>query len=183
MKINMIPTADIKPYEKNPRINAEAVPQVVKSIKEFGFQQPLVVDKNMVLIVGHTRLLAAKELGLTEVPVVIADLTDAKAKAYRLMDNRTHERSTWDDTLLIQEVMELGDFYTPEFLDFDHLDFPKEDEQPQGDPDEVPDEVPAITKPGDLYLLDPYYECSVCKKIYAYEIGKDLKECTCGVAA
>jgi hypothetical protein len=177
----MVPLDHLKPYDKNPRNNDEAVPQVVKSIQEFGFQQPIVVDKNYVIIVGHTRFLAAKKLELLKVPVVIADLTDAKAKAYRLMDNRTHERSTWDDTLLIQEVMELGDFYSPTFLDFDHLDFPVDDETEQGDPDEVPDEVPAITKPGDMYLLDPYYECTACKKIYPYPLV--VKECDCGVAA
>ena len=124
----MVPLDHLKPYDKNPRINAEAVPQVVKSIQEFGFQQPIVVDKNYVIIVGHTRFLAAKKLELLKVPVVIADLTDAKAKAYRLMDNRTHERSTWDSSLLITEVMSLEETdYTASFMDFDYL-FPADEE-------------------------------------------------------
>lgn len=185
MKITKMELEKLKPYEKNPRINAEAVPHVAKSIQEFGFQQPIVVDKDYTIIVGHTRYLAAKSLELKFVPVVIAsDLSPEKVKAYRLMDNRTHERSEWNETLLIQEVMDLSDFYTTEFLDFQHLDLPVEEEAKEtGDPDEVPNEVPAITKPGDLYLFDPYYECSTCKKIYDYQTGKNLKECDCGIAA
>lgn len=184
MKIVNLKIDQIKPYEKNPRHNAEAVPHVARSIKEFGFQQPLVLDENHVIIVGHTRLLAAKSLGLTEVPCVVTKMEPEKAKAYRLMDNRTHERATWNDELLISEIMELQEFYSPEFLDFTDLDLPTDNEfESQGDPDEVPEEVPTITKLGDLYLFDPYYECSACKKIYSYEIGKDLKECACGVAA
>ncbi len=123
MKVEMLPIDSIKPYEKNPRKNAAAIPEVVRSLKEFGFRQPLVVDKNMVLVVGHTRLKAAQELGLTKVPVHIAtELTQAQAKAYRLMDNRTNERSEWDKDLLLEEIGELThmepDFDT-EFLGFE----------------------------------------------------------------
>jgi ParB-like chromosome segregation protein Spo0J len=122
MKITKMELEKLKPYEKNPRINAEAVPQVAKSIQEFGFQQPIVVDKDYTIIVGHTRYLAAKSLELKFVPVVVAsDLSPEKVKAYRLMDNRTHERSKWDNNLLIFEINDLKEFYSPDFLDFSEM--------------------------------------------------------------
>ena len=85
--------SEIHPYENNPRrISDEAVEKVADSIREFGFQQPIVVDSAHVIIVGHTRLKAAKKLGLETVPVVVADnLTEEQAKAYRLADNKTGE--------------------------------------------------------------------------------------------
>ena len=94
------------PYENNPRNNDDAVDQVAESIKEFGFQQPIVVDKENVVIVGHTRLKAAKRLGLETVPVVVADeLTDEQAKAYRLADNKTNEIATWNFDILNEELL------------------------------------------------------------------------------
>jgi len=117
-----MPIGQIKPYKKNPRKNEKAVPEVVKSIKEFGFRQPLVVDSSMVLIVGHTRLLAAKELGLTNVPVHIAStLTPAQVRAYRIADNRSHDRSEWDVNLLNEELGEL--FEMEEKFDIEFMDF------------------------------------------------------------
>lgn len=99
---------DVKPYERNPRKNDDAVEYVANSIKEFGFQQPLVVDKDGVLIVGHTRLKAAKKLGLKEVPVVVADnLTDEQVKAYRLADNKTNEFAEWDFSMLNDELADI----------------------------------------------------------------------------
>jgi DNA modification methylase len=107
VKIEQWPVARVIPYKKNPRRNQDAVEKVAASIKEFGFQQPIVVDKDSVIIVGHTRLLAALRLGLTEVPVLIArNLTPAQVKAYRLADNRVHQEATWDEELL---KLELGD--------------------------------------------------------------------------
>lgn len=118
---------DVKPYENNPRKNDEAVEYVANSIREFGFQQPLVVDSEGVLIVGHTRLKAAQELGLEQVPVVVAeDLTDDQVKAYRLADNKTGEKSWWDWGKLNEELedidwfemnMEDFGFSTLEFID------------------------------------------------------------------
>jgi len=117
-----MPIEQIKPYKKNPRKNEKAIPEVVKSLKEFGFRQPLVVDSNMVLIAGHTRLLAAKELGLTNVPVHIAStLTPAQVRAYRIADNRSHDRSEWDVTLLNEELGEL--FEMDEKFDIEFMDF------------------------------------------------------------
>lgn len=107
---------EIKPYKNNPRINDESVDTVADSIKEFGFQQPIVVDKKMVVIVGETRLKAAKKLGLKKVPVQIAtNLTAKKAKQYRIMDNRTSELSEWDDEKLRKEFQDLGNL--PDGLD------------------------------------------------------------------
>jgi DNA modification methylase len=107
MKIQMKNVDRVIPYKRNPRHNQEAVEKVAASIKAFGFRQPIVVDKESVIIVGHTRLLAALRLGLPEVPVLVAtDLTPAQVKAYRLADNRVHEESNWDEELL---ALELGD--------------------------------------------------------------------------
>jgi len=109
MNIQEIEIDKLIPYHNNPRKN-QAVDKVASSIKEYGFQQPIVVDKNMVLIVGHTRLLGAKKLGLKKVPIVIADLSNAKAKAYRIADNRVNEDSGWDNMLLQSELNELLDY-------------------------------------------------------------------------
>lgn len=137
MKIVNLKIDDVKPYEKNPRHNAEAVPYVARSIHEFGFQQPLVVDENHVIIVGHTRLLAAKSLGLSVVPCIVTKMEPEKAKAYRLMDNRTHEKSTWDNGLLISEILELTEFYDPTFLDFTELMNPPEEKEPELKPEAI----------------------------------------------
>lgn len=106
MEIEYIAIDAIKPYERNPRKNDAAVDSVAASIREFGFQQPIVCDTDGVIIVGHTRLKAAKKLGLKTVPVVYADLPEDKVKAYRLADNKTGELAEWDTELL---DLELGD--------------------------------------------------------------------------
>ena len=108
MNIINMKIADIRPYKKNPRHNEGAVEAVARSIKEFGWQQPIVVDKDMVVIVGHTRLKAAEQLGLTEVPVVVADhLTPEQVQAYRIADNKTGELAEWDYALLPMELKDL----------------------------------------------------------------------------
>jgi DNA modification methylase len=107
MKIQMWSVDKVLPYKRNPRKNEDAVEKVAASIREFGFKQPIVVDKDSVIIVGHTRLLAALRLGMKEVPVLVAtDLSPAQVKAYRLADNRVHEEAVWDEELL---ALELGD--------------------------------------------------------------------------
>jgi ParB-like chromosome segregation protein Spo0J len=115
MKIDMLPIDSIKPYENNPRrITDQAVRKVAQSLHAFGWQQPIVVDETMTVIVGHSRLAAAKSLKLTEVPVHIAvGLTPDQARAYRIADNRTNEESEWDYELLRIELAEL------ENIDFD----------------------------------------------------------------
>jgi len=108
MKIHNLSVDEVKPYKNNPRINVDAVNVVKKSLKEFGFQQPLVLDKEKNLVVGHTRLLAAKELGLKEVPCIISDdLSDDQIKAYRIMDNKSAEFASWNYGLLTKEVTDL----------------------------------------------------------------------------
>ena len=110
MQIQNVPITSVKPYEKNPRFNDDAVDAVAKSIKEFGWQQPIVVDKDMVVIAGHTRLKAAVRLGLTEVPVIVADnLTPEQVKAYRIADNKTGEIAEWNYDLLPFEIKDLQD--------------------------------------------------------------------------
>ena len=106
MKVKQINIDKIIPYHNNPRKN-QAIDKVASSINEYGFQQPIVVDSNMVVIVGHTRLLASKKLGLKKVPIAIADLSKSQAKAYRLADNRTNEDSSWDEELLKGELLDL----------------------------------------------------------------------------
>lgn len=107
---------DLIPYEKNPRNNEQAVDKVANSIREFGFKVPIVVDKYNVVVCGHTRLKAAKKLGLTEVPCVYADdLTDQQIKAYRIADNKVSELASWDDELLTQELEDITDFDMSQF--------------------------------------------------------------------
>ena len=155
---------EIIPYEKNPRINDAAVEAVARSIKEFGFRVPLVLDKNNVIITGHTRLRSAKLLGLTEVPCIIADnLTPEQVQAYRIADNKTGEIAEWDYALL---PMELKDLQNADFdlsvLGFDTDELDKllnggtEETITEGEtePDAVP-EVPEepVSKRGEIYQL------------------------------
>ena len=108
MKVEQASTDSLIPYARNPRRNQAAISKVAASIKEFGFRQPIVVDSDYVVVVGHTRLEAAKILGLDEVPVHVAkDMTPAQAKAYRLADNRTGEDANWDFELLALEIDDL----------------------------------------------------------------------------
>ena len=107
---------EIIPYEKNPRKNDEAVKYVAESIKQFGFKVPIVIDKNNVIVAGHTRYKASKKLGLKEVPCIVADdLTEEQIKAYRLADNKVAEQAEWDIELLDEELDSI--------LDIDMADF------------------------------------------------------------
>ena len=137
----------LKPYEKNPRLNAKAIPQVMKSLTEFGWRQPIVVDKDLVVIVGHTRLAAAKKMKLKLVPVHVADLTEAQVRAYRITDNRSHDRSEWDMPLLSGELdaifdmdvrfdLEFMDFSLEDLTDSDSKNFEPGKEEDQGKLDE-----------------------------------------------
>jgi site-specific DNA-methyltransferase (adenine-specific) len=107
MKVENLSIDSILPYWRNPRKNEAAIEAVKESINQFGFNSPIIVDKKMVIISGHTRFKAAKELGLTTVPVYIAShLTDIKAKEYRVIDNKTSELAKWDMNLLLPELRE-----------------------------------------------------------------------------
>ena len=115
----MLPVSEVRPYEKNPRKNADAVKYVKASIEKFGFKQPIVIDSNRVIISGHTRLEAAKSLGMDEVPCIVADdLTEAQAKALRLADNKVAEFSEWEMNLLGGELGELAEISDIDMGDF-----------------------------------------------------------------
>lgn len=145
---------EIKPYDNNPRNNTEAVKQVKKSLRDFGFQNPIIVDKDMVIICGHTRYEAAKELKLESVPVIIADeLTDQQVKAFRLVDNKTAEYAEWDYDKLMEEIANITDFDMGEY-EFNLIE--EEDDLEKIVEDTPPDpelEEEAISKPGDIYIL------------------------------
>lgn len=114
-EIVLLPIDEVKPYENNPRINDEAVEKVKNSIKEFGFTSPIILDENNVIICGHTRLKAAKELKMSKVPCIIKDdLTPEQVKAYRLADNKVGEIANWNYELLDAELATL-DFDMTEF--------------------------------------------------------------------
>lgn len=107
---------DIKPYEKNPRKNDNAVDAVANSISQFGFKNPIVIDGNNVIICGHTRYKAAKKLGLEVVPCVVADdLTEEQIKAYRLADNKVSELAEWDFNILGDELESIFDIDMTDF--------------------------------------------------------------------
>ena len=125
MNIVKIKVEDLIPYINNPRNNENAVDKVASSIKEFGFKNPIVIDKNNVIINGHTRLLASKKLGLKEVPVIVADdLSEAQVKAFRIADNKTSEYATWDEELLKIELEQLEEMnFNLDTVDIDYSDF------------------------------------------------------------
>lgn len=154
MEIKRVKLSEIRPYEKNPRRNDSAVDAVAASIKEFGWQQPIVVDKDGVIIAGHTRYKAAKKLKCKEVPVVYADnLTEEQVKAYRLADNKTSELAEWDADLLSEELLDLQDFDMGQFRFDDFNADTQETKEAHEDEYEVslPEEPKA--KLGDIYQL------------------------------
>ena len=116
MEIKMRKLSELIPYEKNPRKNDDAVKYVKASIKEFGFKVPIVIDKDNVIVAGHTRYKAAKDLKMDEVPCIVADdLTEEQVKAFRLADNKVSEKADWDFNLLSVELEDLLDFDMSEF--------------------------------------------------------------------
>jgi ParB-like chromosome segregation protein Spo0J len=172
MEVTMRKVDEIKPYEKNPRLNDGAIDAVARSIQEFGFRQPIVVDSQDVIIVGHSRWRAAKKLGLLEVPVHVArDLTPEKIRAYRIADNQTNTLAEWDYKLLNLEMRDLQEAnYDLGSLAFD-ADQLEKILNPDGrtgltDPDAVP-EPPAVpvTKKGDLWLLGAFTTCPHCGEV------------------
>jgi len=160
MQIEIRPIDQIKPYPGNPRQNDAAVDAVGASIKEFGFRQPIVVDAEGVIIVGHTRYKAALKLGLKQVPVHVAtDLTPAQARAYRIADNATNEIAGWNYELLPIELSSLQEMsFDLGLLGFDQEELSRimsgDVQEGLTDPDDIPappDE--ATTQPGDLWVL------------------------------
>lgn len=159
MQVTLRAITSIRPYGNNPRLNDAAVAAVAASIEEFGFRQPLVIDEDGVIIVGHTRYKAALKLGMTEVPVHIAKgLSAAQVKAYRLADNQSARLSDWDYARLVTELTELQEVK----FDLNVIGFSPQDlaslltgtRDGLTDPDLVPEPPDqAVTQPGDLWLL------------------------------
>lgn len=150
-QIVVLPISGITPYHNNPRKNDDAVQYVARSIREYGFKQPIVVDKNQVIIAGHTRWKAAQLLGLTEVPVIVADdLSEDQAKQYRLADNKVAELAVWDFSALEEELgaidfdMSQFGFDAPE--DFDS-DAAISDDYEEGE------SIPQRASTGDIFVL------------------------------
>ena len=151
MEIREFGIDEIKPYEKNPRKNEDSVKFVANSIKEFGFKVPIVIDADNVIVAGHTRWKAAKQLGLEKVPCIKADdLSPAKIKAFRLADNKVGEFSQWDMDLLGDELKDLGDVF--DMGDFGFFD-PMDDDD-DFDPDKAAEDIEnPVSQPGDLWFL------------------------------
>ena len=155
----------IVPYARNPRKNQD-IDKVASSIKEYGFQQPLVLDKDNIIIVGHTRFSAAKKLGLKKIPCLIADkLTESQVKAYRIADNRVAEESKWDNELLNLELIELQkDNIDLENLGFESAELEKifssddplfvapQQQETQETPLEIEDFIPSQVRMIQLFL-------------------------------
>lgn len=160
MKIELWALSRVKPYANNPRVNEDAVDAVAASLGEFGFRQPIVVDAEGVIVVGHTRFKAAQKLGLETVPVHVAlDLTPERIKAYRIADNKSSELSDWDYDLLPIELGELQEMnFDLGLLGFDQDELAKLLDPGIADGQCDPDDVPAApeeatTQPGDLWIL------------------------------
>lgn len=152
MQVQSMKIDEVKPYPNNPRNNDDGVEAVANSIKEFGWQQPIVVDKDNVIIVGHTRYKAAKKLGMDKVPVVVAsNLSDEQVRAYRLADNKTGELTDWDMSLLDDE---LGDIADIDMSDFG-FDLDLDDDEVEVQEDDFDDEIPEEPKSklGQIYQL------------------------------
>ena len=153
MEILNLGLKEIKPYEKNPRNNDNAVDAVAASIREFGFKVPIIIDKDNIIVAGHTRYKAAKKLGLKTVPCIKADdLTDEQVKAFRLADNKVAEQAEWDFDLLNEELETIT-------MDMEQFGFDlPEDEEEETPTEIIEDDVPDVpeepkSKYGQVYQL------------------------------
>lgn len=157
---------EIRPYEKNPRKNDEAVDLVMKSIDEFGFKVPLVIDEDGIIVTGHTRYKAAQKLNLEKVPCIIADdLTDKQIKAFRLADNKVSEVSKWDEKLLKEELDDLSDWFDMEDYGFKY-DWDEDEEELDDD-----DKVNERHRTDDAYNLGDF-DINSCEGFYQMPIIK-----------
>ena len=174
---------EIKPYEKNPRRNDQAVDAVAESIKYFGFKVPIVIDKNGTIVTGHTRYRSAKKLGLTEVPCIVADdLNEAQIKAYRLADNKVAEIAEWDEELLWNELQELADMdVSMDVFGFEPFDI--EDDGVEAEEDYYEPELPEQPKAkrGDIYQLGNHRlmcgDCTDENDVEALTDGEEIDLC------
>ena len=181
MNIINIKLTDIKPYENNPRNNKKAVEAVKESIKRFGWRQPIVVDKNNVIICGHTRYEAAIELGMIEAPCEVAiDMSEEDVKAYRLADNKVSELATWDDEKLIQELKDLSIDMSKFGFDLDFLNNIKLEETYEDNyKPKLPDKPKS--KIGDIYKLGNHRlmcgDCTNFADVEKLTEGKQMDLC------
>ena len=181
MEVINVSVRDLIPYEANAKLHPpEQVEHIANSIREFGFRQPLVIDADNVVVIGHGRLLAAKRLGLDEVPCVRADdLSEAQIKALRLADNKTNE-SEWDFTALEQELDELS-------VDFDMSDFGFDEFQVEEEPEyiaddkythetKIPQYEPSANPPKVTALVDTHKLDGMLEEIEGSELSEDEKK-------
>lgn len=170
---------DIKPYDKNPRKNDEAVKYVANSIKEFGFKVPIVIDKNNTIVCGHTRYKASKQLKLKEVPCIVADdLTDEQIKAYRLADNKVSEQADWDMTLLGEELLDIEDLDMGDFGFelFDEDEEPEDEDNPYTTKVDIPQYEITGEKPDISELVDTTKAEQFERKIVNYLTENKITE-------
>lgn len=155
MEVQNIAIERIIPYWNNARNNSKAIKPVEESIKKFGFNQPIVVDKNLEIICGHTRYFALMNLGYKEVPCIVVDLNEEKARQYRIADNKTSEFATWDEDKLIRELrtmnvpMEMQDFFfepIDQLLGFDVNFSPSSEYEDSTEEDETVTQKEVISK-------------------------------------
>lgn len=155
---------ELKPYKKNPRINDQAVEAVKNSIQEFGFKIPMVIDKNDVVVCGHTRLKAALELRMKEVPCVVADdLDDEQIKALRLADNKVSELAEWDFDLLNEEIQEIFNIDMEQF-GFELYDPFEEHEQNAETTQERVADIENLGK--GSYAGEGYYDIPIIEPVF-----------------
>lgn len=156
MNIVELRSADLKEYENNPRLNDKAVEAVAESIKQFGFKVPIIIDRDNVIVAGHTRLKAAQFLGIEYVPCIVADdLTEEQVKAFRLADNKVSEFAEWDNDRLFEELKELNAF-DMDLFGFDTLpDIMDElnEEEEESIEDMINEEEEPRTKEGEIWAL------------------------------
>lgn len=154
MQIHDISISLLREYDNNPRNNDGAVDAVAASIREFGFKVPVIVDGDNVIVAGHTRVKAARELGMEIVPCIIADdLTPEQIRAFRLADNKTAELAGWDFTKLEEELLEISDQFDMSAFGFDMSDFEEETEIVEDEVPEVDEDSAPVAKLGDIWQL------------------------------
>lgn len=156
MNILELPIEEIHPYENNPRYNEHAVDAVAKSIKDFGFKVPIVIDKDNIIVTGHTRYKASIKLGLKSVPCIKADdLSENQVRAFRLADNKVSELAEWNIDLLNEELALLEDFDMEDY-GFEVLESEPEVVEDDFNVDEAIPDIPKA-KPGEIYKLGKHY--------------------------
>lgn len=172
-KLTTVNIDDIRPYAKNPRINDDAVDAVANSIRDFGYRNKIRVDRDMVIITGHTRYKALKKLGIKQIEVVVDDdMTPEQVRAYRIFDNSCSALSDWDLDLLPDELAALPDYDPTDY----GLDLAEADDDPTEITEDEPPDPPEtpVTKPGDVYRLgDHRLMCGDSTKLEDVEVLMD----------